>query len=829
MVNGADNNSGTNIFKSLSNIISGIFGGHTRTEEKARLEAFLKAVPAEYCGWMKDGSLAYSPGFTKLLGINDIESLADIEAALSPSDAAALEGMFIRLQDEGKEFFLNVETADHNKTLRLSGSRGTDSTQHLAYDILWLSDITDVQQLTNKAKKALEDEQIQRERLQSALDVLPMPAWLRDQSTKIIWCNKAYADFVDSSAAGVIAEQKELPLRPPKKAEVTNAATSQSYGADLARDALTKREKQVSVGQITFGGKRKLVMIKESLMHGGSYTLGTLEDITREEELYEEQSRNVSAHKELLEQLATAVGIFNVDQKIEFFNSAFTQLWQLEDTYLNKKPKLGDIMERLREMRKLPEQSDFRSFKQSWMDMFTSLIDPYEEMIYQPDGSALRMLVVPHSMGGLMMIFEDVTSRLELESSYNTLIAVQKETLDNLTEAVVVYGGDGKVKLWNPAFANLWSLNPEDLEGEPHVTRIVEKMKPKISESKWQEVKEELLAQSLSRSPRDGRLGLSDNDGLIEYSTMPLPDGRVLVTQVDVTDTVRVEKALRERNAALEEAEQIKADFLSNVSYQLRTPLNAIMGFAEILAQEYFGKLSDKQKEYTDGIQEAGQRLIHLIDDILDLTSIEAGTMELQIKEVSLHDIIRSLFELVHDWARKENIDFKLDLADENIQIKADQRRIKQILINLIRNAITHTPDGGCITLKTEIENGHALIHVTDTGSGISEDDQKRIFQPFERAKDGLRMGAGLGLSLVKNIIKLHQGSIDVSSTEGKGTTITFRIPVHTATTESDDKKSKTGSKKTAKKTTKKKSEKKPHTKSGKKASKKPDLKVVKN
>jgi PAS domain S-box-containing protein len=203
--------------------------------------------------------------------------------------------------------------------------------------------------------------------------------------------------------------------------------------------------------------------------------------------------------------------------------------------------------------------------------MFTGLIDPYEDMLHLPDSSALRMLVIPHSMGGLMMTFEDVTSRLELESSYNTLIAVQKETLDNLGEAVAVFGSNGRLRLSNPSFGNLWGLHPEDLEGEPHVTTIVEKTKPFFTKEEWPARKEELVARGLDRTLHEGRLTRADGS-LVDFTTVPLPDGGVLLTYSDVTDTVRVENALREKNAALEAAEQLKLDFLANVSYQLRTP-----------------------------------------------------------------------------------------------------------------------------------------------------------------------------------------------------------------------------------------------------------------
>ncbi|MCD8526210.1 MAG: PAS-domain containing protein [Alphaproteobacteria bacterium] len=554
-------------------------------------------------------------------------------------------------------------------------------------------------------------------------------------------------------------------------------------GPDLAYAALDKKTAQTSEAHVIVNGKRRLMRIHE-IPQENNTTLGLAEDVTERENWKNDLKRYQATTHELLEQLRTAIGIYNADQRLDFYNSAFAQLWGLEDGWLNTKPKLGEVMEKLREERRLPEQADFPRFKQSWLDMFTGLIDPYEDMLYLPDGSALRMLVVAQSAGGLMMTFEDVTSRLELESSYNTLIAVQKETLDNLGEGVAAFGGDGRLKLWNPSYGRLWHLNPEDLESEPHISRIVEKVKNLFDDDKWDEAKEDMIAMTLDRSMREGRL--SRNDGtLVDYSAVPLPDGGVLITFIDVTDSVRVENALREKNSALEAAEKLKLDFLANVSYQLRTPLSAIMGFNDILDQEYFGPLNGRQKEYTRDIQLASNRLLGLINDILDLSTIEAGYMSLDLAPVKIKDMLASLLDLTQEWARKEKIEVSIACAANIGSIEIDERRVKQALVNLIRNSIAFTPSGGSITIGAKKQSNGITLTVSDTGIGIKRENHLRIFQPFERAQRGLAHsaekgqvgGAGLGLSLVKNIVSLHQGTVDLQSEPGKGTTVSLFIP----------------------------------------------------
>lgn len=758
----------------LSALLDPLTGTDMLRREKARLEAFLAAVPGEYCGFAADGSVAYSEGFKTLLRLPQITTIHDIQTALSTSDAAVLEGRFFAMKESGgKPFQISVTSADGSQIFRLSGSKGAALDGADAFDILWIEDVTDAQKTLKTLQQNLDAAEREARVRQATLDTLPLPLWQRGVDGSLQWCNRAYAGLMDITPAEAVAKQKDLPCTPRDKA-LDHLA--------LSRKALETRQTQTSGFHAIIRGKRHLLHKKETPLPGMNATIGLSLDLTDQEAVQSQLLRYQSANKQLLEQLRTAIAFFAADQTLEFYNSAFAQLWSLDDTWLHKNPKLGDILEKLREIRKLPEQADFRKYKQSWLDMFTRLIDPYEDMMYLPDGSALRLLAMPHPMGGLMITFEDVTSRLELESSYNTLIAVQKETLDNLAEGVAAFGGDGRLRLYNPAFTRLWSLHPEDVEGTPHISRLAARMALTFGEDKAAAAREDIASHALRREAREGHM-LRRDGSLIEYATVSLPDGGTLVSYIDITNKAKVENALREKNAALEAAEQLKTDFLANVSYQLRTPLSSIMGFAEILDHEYFGPLNTKQKEYTVGIQSAGQRLVGLIDNILDLSSIEAGYMELQKTLLDTHAMLRNVQELTQDWAHKKKLNIRVHKSDQTTRLYADEHRIKQILVNLVRNAIAHTPEGGEITLSAQQSAKEICLSVTDTGVGISPDMLPKIFAPFERGastgtpETGAERGAGLGLTLVKNITELHGGRVSVESTQGAGARFMLHFP----------------------------------------------------
>lgn len=754
----------------FSTLLAPLTGHDQLVQEKARLEAFLNAFPGEYCGFNEDGSVAYSEGFCALLGLSGVKTVEDVQAVLETGDSAALEGQFLALEKDGKSFSIKVRVETPKRVLRLRGAAGMALDGRDKFRILWAEDVSEEDDTLLGLRQGRDSARQKAERLQAALDLHPYPVWMRDATADLGWVNKAYASMLNSEPEAVREGQIEIAISQKGQGRTPK---------DMARDALAEGKTQSNRTHIIAHGKRRWVEISEMPVPGSSGTLGVLCDLTREEETQSDLDRHKAANKRLLEQLRTAIAIFSSDQGLEFFNTAFASQWGLEEQWLNTRPKLGDILEKLREARRLPEQADFRKYKQGWLDWFTRLIDPHEDMLYLPDGAAVRMIVMPHPMGGLMMTFEDVTSRLELESSYNTLIAVQKETLDNLAEGVVVYGGDGRLKLWNPSFARLWDLNPEELQGGPHINKIVDRKSSFFVPDDWPAIRKSLVSQGLERETRDGQL--IRTDGLyVYYATMPLPDGGMMVSYYDITDTQRVENALRDKNSALEAAEQLKTDFLANVSYQLRTPLNAIMGFAEILGNQYFGALNDRQKEYTSGIHESGERLISLIDDILDLATIEAGYLELKKQPVDIAELLKGLYDLTTEWARKHNLQAILSCPDNIGIISADERRLKQALLNLIRNAINFTPEGGKINITAEKTGDGIKISIIDTGVGISGEDMKRIFQPFERLptgrSDAANSGAGLGLSLVKNIVELHGGSILIESTEGAGTTATIII-----------------------------------------------------
>jgi signal transduction histidine kinase len=243
-----------------------------------------------------------------------------------------------------------------------------------------------------------------------------------------------------------------------------------------------------------------------------------------------------------------------------------------------------------------------------------------------------------------------------------------------------------------------------------------------------------------------------------------------------------LERRVEERTAQLEVANRHKSEFLANMSHELRTPLNAIIGFSEVLAERMFGDLNDKQLEYLKDIHSSGHHLLTLINDILDLSKIEAGKMELDLARFDLSLALQSAVTLMRERAARNGVRLALD-SDGIGEWVADERKVKQVLLNLLSNAVKFTPDGGCVSLGARRENGAMQISVTDTGMGIAAEDQAKVFEEFRQAEGNyLRKseGTGLGLALARRFVELHGGQLRLQSESGKGSTFTFTLPERT-------------------------------------------------
>src|SRR6516164_4688649 len=681
--------------------------------ERARAEALavLDTVPLAAYRWPvgcdPDGHSVRDVAYPKFL------------AALNPGDATQLEAARLALHRNGAAFSLTVG-------LRNGGAFAVEGRQSaMGETVLWLLD--------GNAAALARQASAEAASLRELIDAIPAPIWRRDRDQVMVDCNRAYASALDSTRELVLAEGRQLAATDPREPAVGCAGKT----ADA--------EQRNARRHVVIGGSRRLLDITELPCSDGG-AIGFAFDCTEVETAETELRRHVGAHAQVLESVGAAVAIYGADQRLKFFNAAFAGLWGLEAEWLAAEPSFSEVLERLRERRRIPEHADFRAFKCERLQLFTSLIDRHQELMHLPDDRTLLLSISPHPLGGLTFVYENVTDRLALERSCNTLTQVRRATLDNLFEGVAVYGSDGRLKLHNPAYLKIWGLTQDDVAGEPHIGEIVDKMRAFLDDGgDWAAMKQGIIAKVTAHAAASGRLSRSDGT-MLQVATMPLPDGNVLLTYLDVTDTVRVERALRERNVALETAGRLKSVFIANVSYELRTPLNAVIGFAEILMKQFFGDLNPRQLDYSRSILGSARLLLRLINDILDLATIEAGYMVLETGRIDVSAMLQAVLSLTRERARACDLELDLRCPPEIGVIDGDERRLKQALFNLISNALKFTPPGGAIRVEAARRDDTLLLTVADTGVGIAPADQARVFEKFDRGvrdRRARRRGSG--------------------------------------------------------------------------------------
>lgn len=595
-------------------------------------------------------------------------------------------------------------------------------------------------------------------RFAAFLNARVCPAWIAAADGSPVWVNAAWLKAVDAISLDEAAQR----------------GVAFDKGADaIASEAANLGQRREALRWLSLHGRRRAFLISAQPLEGGGVGVWT-DDVTDLEEAREDTKRNIEAHDETLNRLDDAVVIFDNAKRVAFHNTAFAELWGLEPAWLIERPTHGEVLDRLRQRRRLPETADYAKWKASELSRYEQLESAPDDMWSTPDGRTLRVVRQPHPLGGLLLLFADITDDLKMKAQFSALVQVQQATLDKLSDAVAVFGSDGRMRLHNESFERFWNITPLQLEAAGDFEGVVELCVHKLHDMAfWKDLKGRVADPDPSaRMPITGEAQTSD-DRTIEYRTRPLPDGATLIAFTDVTDARRLESALADREQALSEAERLKRDFVGNVSYELRTPLTTIIGYSELL--EYSGDgLSERARGYAASVKAAATQLARSIDDVLDMAQIDADEMALDLGEVNVADLLSETADRWRPQAEAGKVSIALESRDDVGVIRGDRRRLSQILDHLMENAVGQTPAGGVVTLAARKTLGEVQLQVADTGRGIPFHVQAHIFDRFIGRERG---GPGLGLALVKALTELHGGWVALESEPGAGATFTCHLP----------------------------------------------------
>jgi signal transduction histidine kinase len=723
--------------------------------ESDRYSALLNSEPHILVSWAAaDNEPQVVGDHTLVTAASTPQRVLAFGSWLEPDKAQAMERAVDALRSSGEPFAMALMTTTGHAIEadgRVIGGRV----------VLRLRGVTGVARELAELNARYDRMTGETESLRALIDALSSPVWVRDLAGALLSVNPAFARAVDAKEpADAVARGLEMLGRAPRDEASRSRAAGKLYAARVPA---------------IVSGQRRTLDVLDVPTRRGSAGIGI--DVTEAEAMRGEIRRMVEAHRRTLDQLPTGVATFGADQKLTFYNAAYRSLWDLDSGLLDQTPTDSALLDRLRAERKLPEERDFREWKAALHEAYRAT-ETREHLWHLPDGRTLRVVTTPNPQGGVTYLFEDTTERLELMRRYGALNRVQGETIDNLAEGVAVFGSDGRLRLHNSAFERMWQLEPAALVEAPHIESvIVACRKLHDDETLWRKLRSAATGID-NRVPLIERIERRQGS-VIDLRAQPLPDGATLVTFQDVTDTVNIERALIERNEALEAADVLKVDFVQHVSYELRSPLTNIIGFAHFLGEPSVGPLNAKQAEYLGYITASTNALLAIINDILDLATIDAGAMTLNLGNVDIRKTMNAAAEGVRDRLVKDDIKLVIEAVPDVGSFLADERRVRQILFNLLANAVGFSPAGGTVRLTCDRRDDAVVFAVSDSGPGIPPEMTDRVFDWFESHSHGSRhRGAGLGLSIVRSFVELHGGRVALDSTVGEGTTVVCMFPI---------------------------------------------------
>lgn len=688
-----------------------------------------------------------------------------------PADQVAALAEAVRItQHTSRPFRLSLSPRGSRRSLSLRGSLADPQVAPVGAVQIWVLDASDAEGQLAQMREDNARTKSEFAALVGLIEAAPIPMWFREPGGGLRLVNSAYVRAVaGENADQVVAAGLELIERVDGRSP-----------AQVAAHAMAQKQPVERVVTATISGQRRALRVLD-LPLGDEGVAGYAIDIEEVEEVSRAFRAFREARRSIIDMLSSGVAQFDVRRRLSSANLAFLQLFGLGAGDWHD-ASFDHLLDAAREAGRVPETRDYPAWRREKAQWFAARA-PLEEAWTLSDGTHLRVLVQPMPDGGVSLVIEDRSETLRIAAMRDTLLRTRTATFDSLFEAVAVFAPAGRMQLWNRRFAMVWGLEPEVLDRHLHIGDLLDKLAVGLAwPERIKDVGDVVRAATLERRRSGARVTMADGRTL-EIAGVPLPDGNGLLTVLDITDAQKAEEALREKNAALMEADQIKTRFLANMSYEFRTPLTSIGGFAELLEAGIGGDLSAVGHEYVAAILVSVARLADQIENVLDLSQSQAGMLPLAKEPIDLFVMVKLLVE---DRAAAIKAGaLRLDLRGNALsagRIEGDTRLLGRAIGQLLDNAIAATPPGGRIQVEVSRHRANAtdgtrrdraMVTIADNGPGMDAVTLTRVMDGLGLAGpgDAPERRQGLGLPLARQLIEAHGGHLDLVSEPGRGTT----------------------------------------------------------
>ncbi|MET0363799.1 MAG: PAS-domain containing protein [Sphingobium sp.] len=741
----------------------------TRKQVEAMAD-LLQSAPAIAVIVRADGRIEAPDRLAAWLGRESVPAfvseLTAADSGLKPDHAAQLAEEIAAAQRGNRSFVLPVKAEGSDRSLLVRAVPFAPGHTAPGATVLWIFDATESQSQIDSLRAEVGRYREALEALSAVIEAAPMPIWFRGLDRRIQLVNTHYVRAVDAESADQVISQNIDLVEYFDGQSAADAAAA----ASIARTALSRTL------PVTIGTNRRMMRVVDVPLGDQGVATYAL-DMHELEDARNELRHLTQAQRDMFDRMSAGVAQFGADQRLKFCNQPFTSIFGLTPDQVASDTDFERVLDAMRDSGNLPEMRDFPAWRSERRQWFQNQA-PQEDNWLLRDGIHIRVVAQPLPDGGLLLVFEDRTEQVQLSSARDTLLRVRTATFDNLFEAIGVFAADGRLHLWNSRFRSIWGVEERVLAGHPRIDELMALVADRLAKPQQSSLVRQLIrAATNERRQRVGRIAFADGR-YFEFAAIPLPDGNALFAMLDITDSRRIERALRDRNEALEEADKVKTAFVSNMSYELRTPLTSIAGFSEMMMAGYAGTLSDVAREYVEAIMASTERLTDLIDNVLDLTQGAAGAISIDRETLVVDALTRASGERHQAAANAAGITLAYDIRSGAGALEGDARRIGQAIDHLLDNAIRYTGAGGRVLLHADGDEERVRIIVSDDGPGMDEKTQARLFDVFARFSQE-RKGEpdGLGLLLVRRLVEAHGGTVALMSEPGQGTIVTLEFP----------------------------------------------------
>ncbi|MEL6706654.1 MAG: PAS-domain containing protein [Pseudomonadota bacterium] len=735
-----------------------------------RMQSLLDAAPAIPMLVRVDGKIEAPERLARWLGFENVPGyLSELarDDGLSADQVEELTEHVRHTQKSAAPFQMSMVLPGSGRALSLVGSLADPQVSPGGAAMVWVFDFSESEDELGRLRQTAATAEAGFRALLGLIEEAPMPMWFRGSDMRLQLVNKSYVEAVAAGSPEAVV-QNQIELLEPE---------NERAPSDIARESFVSAVKNERTVAATILGERRTLKVSD-LPLGQDGVAGYAIDVEEQQQVRREFRAYREAQRAMMDKLSIGVAQFDGDERLIYANLPFRRLFELGADIGDGSDEGAMAFDRFlaeaREKGRTPEVRDFPEWRSDRLGWFEGT-GAQEENWPLPGGTHLRVAAQPMPDGGLIMIAEDLTESLSLSSSKDILLRTRTAMLDSLFEALAIFAPDGSVQLRNRSFATTWGLDDEFLDARPDAQEVLNAMGENLVDPEQaKQIGAVVRAATLDRQEKNGLVELIDGRTL-RFAGVPLPDGNGLLTVLDITDSEKAEKALRERAEALEEADSVKTRFLANMSYEFRNPLTTIGGFAEMLASGAGGDLTPQADEYVDAILKSVSQLTEQVENVLDLSQSEAGLMPIAKEKVEL---LPFLTEIIRQ--REEAIiaaGLGLDLRGKKSRIAmADPRQLARVVGHLLDNAIEGTPQDGQILVEVprpggDDEWGSAIV-ISDSGKGMSSEELAQAMGDGEA-----EARAGLGIPLARQLVEAHGGTLELHSEEGAGTTAIILLP----------------------------------------------------